>query len=175
MPYVAFWLFTIISSILGDKLIQSKRLSKTSVRKLFNSLGLLIPSGAVLGLAFVTCEIPYLGVGLLAVGLAFTGCAYGAGFMVNHNDIAGSYAGLSFGISNTVATIPGFLAPLIVGLLTTHQKQEEWMWVFIITAIVYFVGAISFLVLGSGELEPWATQKSNDFKIDPEESVPLKE
>lgn len=44
---------------------------------------------AVIGLAFVTCEIKYVGVALLTVGLAFTGCAYGAGFLVNYNDISG--------------------------------------------------------------------------------------
>lgn len=63
--------------------------------------------GAVIGLGFVTCGIPYVGVGLLVLGLASTGCAYGAGFMVNYNDIAGSYAGLTFGIANTFGTVPG--------------------------------------------------------------------
>lgn len=75
---------------------------------------------AVIGLAFVTCARPYLGVSLLVIGLAFTGCAYGAGFMVNYNDIGGSFAGLSFGMSNTMGTVPGFVAPLVVGFLTTH-------------------------------------------------------
>jgi hypothetical protein len=37
---------------------------------------------AVIGLGFVTCGIPYVGVALLVLGLASTGCAYGAGFMV---------------------------------------------------------------------------------------------
>ena len=40
--------------------------------------------------------------------------------MVNYNDTAGIYAGLVFGIANTFATIPGILAPAIVGALTTH-------------------------------------------------------
>lgn len=75
---------------------------------------------AVIGLAFVTCASPYLGVALLVVGLAFTGCAYGAGFMVNYNDIGGSFAGLSFGMANTVGTVPGFVAPLMVGALTKN-------------------------------------------------------
>lgn len=44
---------------------------------------------AVLALSFVTCEYKYVGVALLTVGLAFTGCAYGAGFLVNYNDVAG--------------------------------------------------------------------------------------
>ena len=84
---------------------------------------------AVIGLGFVTCGIPYVGVALLVLGLASTGCAYGAGFMVNYNDIAGTYAGkhdfnrfiiftilliikiyfkgLTFGIANTFGTVPG--------------------------------------------------------------------
>lgn len=39
LPYIVFWLVTILSSVIGDHLIQSKRLSKTAVRKIFNTLG----------------------------------------------------------------------------------------------------------------------------------------
>ena len=39
LPYICFWLTIILSSIIGDKLIESKTLSKTFVRKLFNTLG----------------------------------------------------------------------------------------------------------------------------------------
>lgn len=40
--------------------------------------------------------------------------------MINANDIAGNYAGIAFGLSNTIAIIPGIIAPYIVGLLTPH-------------------------------------------------------
>ena len=40
--------------------------------------------------------------------------------MVNYNDIAGAYAGLVFGMANTFGTMPGFIAPAVVGALTTH-------------------------------------------------------
>lgn len=49
---------------------------------------------------------------------------------------------------------------------------------FLITAAVYFTGAIGFLILGSGEPQPWATQKNAEIKLkefDLEENVPLKE
>lgn len=71
LPYIAFWLITIVSSVVGDKLIQSNLLSKTVVRKIFNSLGSLIPMAAIIGLAFVTCASPYVGVALLVIGLSF--------------------------------------------------------------------------------------------------------
>lgn len=79
---------------------------------------------AVLALAFVTCKTPYLGVAFVILGLAFTGPAYGAGFMVNYNDISGSFAGLSLGLSNTFGTMPGFIAPSLVGFITTHVRIQ---------------------------------------------------
>lgn len=40
--------------------------------------------------------------------------------MVNYNDIAGAYAGYSFGLANTIGTVSGIVAPYLVGALTTH-------------------------------------------------------
>jgi hypothetical protein len=77
--------------------MSSFKISKTAVRKIFNSLGFFVPMVAVIGLSFVTCEFKYVGVALLTLGLAFTGCAYGCGFLVNYNDIAGSFSGIVFG------------------------------------------------------------------------------
>jgi MFS transporter, ACS family, solute carrier family 17 (sodium-dependent inorganic phosphate cotransporter), member 5 len=72
LPYIVFWFAIILSSIIGDKLIESKKLTKTVVRKIFNSLGLILPMSAVIGLCFVDCSIPYAGVALLTYGLATT-------------------------------------------------------------------------------------------------------
>ena len=38
--------------------------------------------------------------------------------MLVANDIAPAYAGIVFGISNTLATIPGIISPYVVGALT---------------------------------------------------------
>lgn len=42
LPFIFFWLIILVSSLIGDRLIESKTLSKTAVRKLFNTLGELI-------------------------------------------------------------------------------------------------------------------------------------
>lgn len=47
----------------------------------------------------------------------------GAGHLVNINDIAGPYSGILFGISNTIATVPGIISPYVAGLLTPHVSQ----------------------------------------------------
>lgn len=40
--------------------------------------------------------------------------------MVNFNDVGASYAGLVFGISNTFGTVPGIVAPYLVGVVTKN-------------------------------------------------------
>ncbi len=80
---------------------------------------------AVIGLSFVTCQHPYLGVSFLVLGIAAIGCQYGAGFLVNYNDICGKYAGMVLGIGNTFASIPGILAPYLVGFVTKNVNIKE--------------------------------------------------
>lgn len=56
------------------------------------------------------------------------GAALGAlsicGYGVNHLDIAPQYASITMGLSNTVATIPGIISPLIAGFIVTDQKVK---------------------------------------------------
>jgi len=113
-------LFTISSGILSDKLIQVGRLSRAIVRKIFNSVGFIVPMIAVIGLIFITSDKAYYGVLLVTIGLAFSGLTYGGGFLVNYNDIGGTFAGLVFGLSNTIGTISGIVAPYLVGALTPN-------------------------------------------------------
>jgi len=159
VPYVAFFLFIILSSIVADKLVNRKIMTRTATRKLMNGLGIFVPMICVLLLTRVECDRPYLAVALLTVALAFTGCCYGAGILVNFNDLCGPYAGIVFGIGNTFASIPGFVAPSLVGYLTPNKTHEEWNIVFYITAAIYFIGGVVSVIFTSGELEPWAKKE----------------
>ena len=49
---------------------------------------------------------------LLTVAVGSLGLAL-AGFNINHLDIAPRFAGILMGITNTAATIPGFIGPLV--------------------------------------------------------------
>jgi len=49
----------------------------------------------------------------------------GAGYLINMNDVAGPYAGIIFGISNTFGTIPGI-------------KEIEWNLILIILILKKF-------------------------------------
>jgi MFS transporter, ACS family, solute carrier family 17 (sodium-dependent inorganic phosphate cotransporter), member 5 len=85
-----------------------------------------------LGLTFIDCTNPYAGVVLLAIGVGSFGFASGGGFLANINEIGGSFAGMLFGLQNTVATIPGIIAPYLVGVITTHVSFDKFsiLWTF---------------------------------------------
>ena len=82
--------------------------------------GGFVPAIMSLGLGFFSCEQSAAAIAVMTIAVTFIGCLYGAGVMVNHADVAPKYASLLFGISNTFATLPGFLAPIAIGKLTTN-------------------------------------------------------
>ena len=126
LPYLTGWVCAIVSSQISDILIHSELLSRKSVRKVFTSCAMFVPMIATAVLAFVDCSNPYLAVILLAIGVGFLGLNTGAGFVININEVGGMYSGVLFGISNTFGTIPGIVAPYIVGILTTHVIRLKY-------------------------------------------------
>ena len=84
--------------------------------------GMLLPAALLVATGYVTCATPYVAVGVLSLAVGAIGIQYGA-FVVNHADIAPAYAGVLFGISNTVATMPGFIAPFVIGVITSDVSD----------------------------------------------------
>lgn len=60
------------------------------------------------------------------------------------------------GLSNTFATLPGMISPVITGHLVQHKTPEEWVAVFYIASGVYLVGAIFYGIFASGEEQSWS-------------------
>ncbi|XP_046416525.1 sodium-dependent phosphate transport protein 1, chloroplastic-like isoform X1 [Neodiprion fabricii] len=139
LPYIVNSLVGIVAGHSADNLIQ-KRWSVLSVRRLMTSIGLIGP-GAFL-LAF--CAVDNLLAAVIFVSISMGLCACNsAGHLSNHADVAPNHAGITFAISNTIATIPGILCgPLTAELVTASQGR--WMPVFVLAAAVNFTGAIIY-------------------------------
>jgi hypothetical protein len=93
------------------------------------------------------------------------------------NDIAGPFAGNVFGISNTIGTIPGMVAPLLTLVITKHHTQKEWQVVFWITAVIYFVGGTVCMILLEATTQTWA-EVAIEIDAEPEKNYlfkPLKD
>ena len=76
---------------------------------------------------------------------------------VNQLDLAPLHAGNVMGLTNNVAVMSAIAAPMAVGALTYERSTgEEWQKVFFLAAGIYAVGAVVYLIIGSGERQSWA-------------------
>ncbi|CAL1526709.1 unnamed protein product [Lymnaea stagnalis] len=162
LPYILFWAVINIGGWVAD-LVRNRGLLSTGVtRKVFTALGKIAPAIMLIALGYVDCSQPALAIGLLVFAVSLTGIQY-SGFLVNHVDIAPAFAGILFGISNSLAAVTGFISPVIVGVITAeNQTRSEWQIVFYIAAAIYVFGAIFYVIFASGELQSWAQEDHED-------------
>ena len=59
----------------------------------------------------------------LTVAVGFSGLVM-AGFNINHIDIAPRFAGVLMGITNTIATIPGFVGPQVATAIAVQVRRH---------------------------------------------------
>ncbi|GLG97099.1 Putative inorganic phosphate cotransporter [Gryllus bimaculatus] len=98
---------------------------------------------------------PAAAISCLTVAVGFGGFAW-AGFSVNHLDLAPQFASILMGLSNTVATLPGMISPLLTEHLVQHKALREWQGVFYIAGGIYLAGAVFYGLFASGERQKWA-------------------
>lgn len=145
VPYLAMVVAANGAGWLADGLIR-RGVSITLVRKGFQSLCFMGSAACLLLLSATTSQglaLLYLTLGLGAVATS------AAGFLVNHLDIGPRYAGVLMGVTNTIGTIPGILAPAITGFII--QFTGSWDPVFYLAASISTVGLLIWLLFATGE------------------------
>jgi ACS family sodium-dependent inorganic phosphate cotransporter-like MFS transporter 5 len=163
--YLAQWLVCLSASWLTDQVRARGLLSTLTVRKLNTLLGLWVTAAAAILAVYAGCRAE-LAVTLFAVSaglntLTVPGCKSGL------LDIAPAYATIGFGLSNTLANVPGFVAPSLVGaLLTDYSEAAQWQAVFWVSAGVHVAGSLLYLGWGQAEVQPWAARPGEEGKGD---------
>ncbi|XP_046326762.2 sialin-like [Haliotis rufescens] len=157
VPYLCAAIVSIVAGQVADCLRSRVGLATATVRKIMVIAAFSTVACFLVGASFVTCEFRHVAVVLLCFAVSGTGITR-AGFPVNHVDIAPRHAGVLFGITNTVATVPGMVAPLVAGALTPTKTAEEWQNVFYVCAAFSVLGSIVFTVFAKGEVQPWARE-----------------
>ncbi|KAL5014023.1 hypothetical protein ScPMuIL_008293 [Solemya velum] len=156
LPYLLCWIVQVLGGILADCLRSRRLLSTVYTRKLIGSFGLLAPAVLFVCIQFAGCDHEaVIAIITLAVGLG--GFTMG-GIIINHLDIAPNYSGTLMGFSNGLATIPGFLGPVVVGQLTNGpgmQTRAQWQIVFYIAAAINTAGTLIYLMFAKGDEQPW--------------------
>ncbi|XP_063917404.1 sialin isoform X2 [Zophobas morio] len=154
IPFLTMWIFSMILSKVLDTLRGKNKITTTTARKIATLIASVIPMICFIILCFIECERE-VAVTLMTIAVTSIGGMF-CGFLSNHIDIAPNYAGTLIAITNTVATIPGIVVPIVVGKLThVDPTINSWRIVFYITIVLYIIEIITYAIFGSGNVQPW--------------------
>ncbi|XP_054162158.1 uncharacterized transporter slc-17.2-like [Oppia nitens] len=153
------------------------RISKTNVRKLFESVALVGPAICLLAITQIGCHSQSV-IALLIIALFLYGLFTGGEFVI-YGEMAPDYSATLFGIAATLGVVPGFAAPYIVGVVLEDYPGDLYRWnlVFYITIGLYMLGAIGFLLFASAEPQHWgviSVTKTDQLSDNFEEMIDLK-
>ncbi|XP_053459553.1 sialin-like [Nycticebus coucang] len=154
LPYFGAWLCMILAGQAADHLRAKWKFSTICVRRIFTFIGMIGPAVFLVAAGFIGCDYS-LAVAFLTISTTLGGFCP-SGFFINHLDIAPSYAGILLGITNTFATIPGMIGPVVAKSLTPNNTVREWQTVFCIGAAINVFGAVFFSLFAKGEVQNWA-------------------
>jgi len=163
IPYLVMAVVVQFGGYFQDALRTRFNISTTIVRKIFIA-------GPYIVQAIVLLILGYVDSITLILAAIITAVAIGgfSSFSANFLDLAPQYGGITLGISNTIATLPGVFIPSITGHIVQNSLVSEWRIVFFLTSGACIFGAVIYIVFGSGELQPWAYQtQKEDLKSDP--------
>lgn len=113
LPYAACTAASLVAGVIADRAI-ARGVRKRTVRVAAQTVGELLPAALLVASAYASS--PTAAVALLTGAVGFSGVATAA-FGSNHLDVAPQFAGLLFGLANTLASLPGVIAPSLIGYL----------------------------------------------------------
>lgn len=121
IPFLALSLLLFVSGFLADWFQMKNFLSTTQVRKYFNNLSFFAQMIFLLLAAYFTNTTVIIVCITFSVGL---GAFSISGYLANPLDIAPQFASIIVGISNTFATLPGLISPVLNGYIITTPVSE---------------------------------------------------
>ena len=113
IPILAMFVSSIVAGKMTDCLIERKVWSVTAARKINTAIGMFIPAGINLLIAFQKDLSLNCVIGLMAVQNAANGFVL-SGFQVNYIDICPEHAGVLMGFGNSLASLSGLAVPLLL-------------------------------------------------------------
>uniref|UniRef100_A0A8C0K5S9 Solute carrier family 17 member 2 n=1 Tax=Canis lupus dingo TaxID=286419 RepID=A0A8C0K5S9_CANLU len=158
LPFIAASSCTILGGQLADFLLSRNLLRLVTVRKLFSSLGLLLPSLCAVALPFVASS--YVTTIILLILIPGTSNLCDSGFIINTLDVAPRYASFLMGISRGFGLIAGIISSTATGFLISQDSVSGWRNVFFLSAAVNMFGMFFYITFGQAEIQDWAKEKT---------------
>ncbi|XP_068146652.1 putative inorganic phosphate cotransporter [Drosophila tropicalis] len=155
LPYLTSWVMAFVYLIVCDILLTRKIMTLTGIRKTVNTLALWIPAFALIGIGFLDSNQKTLAIVLMCADVGINAGST-IGSTINTIDLSPNHAGILMGIVNTASNVIPILTPLLVGIIVKdNHDRVQWQIVFIISAVVFFVGNLIYIIFGQMTNQPW--------------------
>ncbi|XP_043645014.1 putative inorganic phosphate cotransporter [Drosophila teissieri] len=173
LPFLAMWIMSYVYLITADVLLAGNRLSLTALRKTFNSMAFWIPCATLIGIGFLDKDQKNLAIALMTISVGFNSGAT-IGSSLNTIDLSPNHASILMGIVNTVANAVPIVTPLMVAVIVHEDKNRgEWQIVFMIAAVLFFIGNCVFLYFGTAVSQPWDAEDYLIAKVPDQVTPPV--
>ena len=132
-----------------------KGVSRGVVRKVCNTIAHWGPAVALSCLAALSIDNAIVAVGILVVAVGLNAGSL-CGFQINHIDLSPNFAGTMMSITNCIASVIAIIAPLVCGAIAYEDTNAAlWNIVFYLSAAIYVLGNLIFIIFGQAEAQPW--------------------
>ncbi|EFN85105.1 Putative inorganic phosphate cotransporter [Harpegnathos saltator] len=168
LPYLTAWIFSFPISYVSDLCIKRNIVTTQASRKICNTFSQWIPAFALIGLGYVDKDQPGLVEAILIIAVSTNIASY-CGYNVNHMDLSPNFAGTLMGFTNAAANVCSLLAPIVAGWIAPDTKDVlQWRNVFFLSAGLYLVGNLIFILFGTSKIQPWndAIKSRRDSTLD---------
>ncbi|KMQ91449.1 inorganic phosphate cotransporter-like protein [Lasius niger] len=154
LPYLVMWILSFPISWLSDYALK-KGASRGTVRKVCNTVAHWGPAVALACMSLVPTDNSTWAVVILTVAVGLNAGSL-CGYQINHIDLSPNFAGTMMSITNCIATFTAIVAPLICGQIVIDESNVyQWNIVFYISAVIFFLGNLIFIICGKGEVQWW--------------------
>ncbi|XP_032740410.1 probable small intestine urate exporter isoform X1 [Rattus rattus] len=156
LPFMFGCVCIILGGLLADFLLSRNILRLVTIRKLFTALGVLVSSGILVPLPWVSSSLSTTMAFLVLSSVFASLCDSGA--LINFLDIAPRYAGFLKGLLQVFSYLAGGIAPTVAGFFISQDAEFGWRNVFLLAAAIDVVGLLFYLIFGRAEVQDWAKE-----------------
>jgi len=145
LPNLSSIFFSQFFAVFSDYVRKRQWLSRPASIRVFEAIGMLVPSVGCLAMAFSLSDWRLV-ILVLCLPLGFRGAIYSGRNLVPF-DVTPAYAGPTFGFINMIGQSAGFVTPLLTAALTSGDPTDPsgWQYLFYIAAGLMTVPFFVFL------------------------------
>lgn len=154
LPYLFCCITSIVFSLISTLIKKKTSIPDSFLRPFWSSLAMygLTASLMILAYAHVSSTAAIV---LLIISMSVS-AAHNLGHAINGLDLSPNFAGVIMSITNSTGNIASILGPLISTFLIADSSDVyQWRIVFIMAAMIAFIGNTVFIFWGTTKKQPW--------------------